>query len=105
MTLTGTMTFICSEPEDGLALTVTIGQCPLCSLVKLAPGYSGLLAVFQVDLSHFLTRYLQTTVVCTVSVEGNIGILLWTSWLNLTNNRLWPLPLWVEVSKPIVDVM
>ena len=40
-----------------------------------------------------------------VSSEGNIGKLLWISWLNLTNNILWPLPLLIEVSESVFTVM
>ena len=30
-------------------------------------------------------------------------ILLWTSWLNLKNIRLWPLTLWIEVCESVVS--
>ena len=55
MALAVTTTFVCSEPEDGLAPDSDYRSIsPL--LFSLAPGYSGFLADFEVELSHFLTR-------------------------------------------------
>ena len=63
-----TTAFICSVPEDGLApdsdhrsisplffsQAPSLYQATLGS--KLTPGYSSLQALFQVELSHFVTR-------------------------------------------------
>ena len=83
-------TFVCSE--DGLAptLTVTIGQYPICSLVTLQAGtrlfwFPGWLWRWAVTLLHKTHKIL--AVISSVSSEGNIGILLWTSWLNLLTHR------------------
>ena len=60
MALAVTITSVCSEPEDRLAPGSdhrSISPLFFRELgSKLAPGYSGIQAVFEVDLSHFLTR-------------------------------------------------
>ena len=51
MALAMTTSFVCSEPEDGL------------SPDSLASGCAGFLADFEVELSDFLTRSLQSLAV------------------------------------------
>ena len=59
-----------------------------------------LISWLTLKLSHH-----RSLAVSLLKSEGNIGILLWTSWLNLINNKFWPLPLWIEVFELVVTVM
>ena len=60
----------------------------------MVPGYSGFLADFEMRAVALLHKtYKILAVIGSVSSEGNIGILLWNSWLNITNNIVLLLPL------------
>ena len=58
MALPVTRTFVCSVPEDWITPDWDVSQNPLSSLIRLQAGmcYSSLLADFEVELLHFVTR-------------------------------------------------
>ena len=61
MALAVTASFVCSEPEDGLAPD------------SLASGCAGFLADFEVELSDFLTRSLQPLAVSLLKLSCQIS--------------------------------
>ena len=102
MALAVTTTFVCSEPEDGLAPD---SDHRSISPLFFSQASSWHQAVLVSWLTLKLSCHTSSQDPCSVSSEGNVGILLWTSWLNITNNICWPLPLWIEVFESVVTVM
>ena len=85
-----TTTSVCSEPEDGLApgsdhrsiSPLFFSQTPSWHQAILVSRLSFKLSCWAVTLPHKIPA-----VISIVSCKGNIGILLWISWRNLTNKQ------------------
>ena len=96
MALAVTTTFVCSEPEDELAPNsdhmtsiprLFFSQAPAGTKLFWFPRW---LWNWAVTLPHKILA-----IISSVSSEDNIGVLLWTSWLNITNNIFWIYSLWI----------
>ena len=76
-----TTTFVCSEPEDGLAPNSDHRSISLLFFSQAAIWHQAILVswlTLKLSLPHNILAMISS-----VSSEGNIGILLWTSWLNI----------------------
>ena len=83
MTLAVTTTFVCSEPEDGLApYSDHRSISPL--FFSQVPSRHQAILVSWLTLKFICHTYKILAVISSVSSEGNIDILLWTSWFNIT---------------------
>ena len=88
MAVAVTTTSVCSEPEDGLA--------PGSDHRSISPLFFSLVpswhqGILVSRLSFKLSCHTSSqdpAVMSTVSSEGNIGILLSISWLNLSNKQI-----------------
>ena len=105
MALAVTTTCVCSKPENELTPDSDYRSISPCCLVRLQAGtrlfwFPGWLWSWAVTLPHKILA-----VVSSVSWDSNIGILLWTSLLNITNNIFWSLPLWIEVFESDLTVV
>jgi len=88
MALAVTTTFVCSEPEDGLAPDSDHRSLsPL--FISQTPSWHHAILVSWLTLK--LRCYIPhkiLAVISSVSSEGSICILLWISWLNLSNKQI-----------------